>query len=282
VIIPARNAAATIGAQLDALAGERCPVAWEVVVVDNGSTDATAELVERRKADLPGLRRVAAPKAYGANVARNAGCRATEAAALLFCDADDVIEAGWLGAMVRALTTYPVVGGAIERRSLNPPAAVAGRPHRWDGLFDTFHYLPYGLTANCGARREVWEQLGGFSEEYVHGSDDCEFFWRAQLAGYEVGYVAEAIVHYRLRTGLRSMMRQYYDYGRSHVCLFRDFSAHGMPPSPPAPALREWGRLAAGSASFLGSPEQRVAWAMQVAMRAGRIVGSIRTRTLYL
>lgn len=281
VVIPARNAAATLGAQLEALSAQHYRGDWEVLVVDNGSTDGTAELVQSWRHAFVRLKIVAAPTPTGASVARNAGCLATDADLLLFCDADDLVAPGWVDALAQGLRVYPAVGGTIERRLLNSAAAVAGRPPRFDGLLDTFHFLPYPLTANCGVRRYVWEQLCGFNVSYTHGSDDCDFFWRAQLAGYEVGFVPEAVVHYRLRETLGDMMRQYFDYGHSHVRLFRDFSSHGMPASPLSQILAAWSQLAATSLRPWRSREGRAAWGMQLAMRAGRLTGSIRYRTAF-
>jgi len=282
VVLPVRNGAATLGIQLAALAAQTFRGGWELVLVDNGSTDGTWRLAERWRDRLPGLRIHTEPGARGANYARNAGCRVAGGDRIAFCDHDDVADPGWLAALVRGLDTHPAVGGFLERESLNDPAVVATRPQR-AGLRDGgFGFLPYPLTANCAVRREVWVRLGGFDESFRYGSDDVEFFWRAQLAGFALGYVPDAVMHYRLRPDLPSMACQYYDYGRSHPMLFRTFGTAGMPPSRWRTGGRSWRDLAAGLPGLAGSRRARAVWVTRAAMCCGRVVGSVRHRVLYL
>lgn len=121
VVIPAYNAAGTIGAQLAALAGETSERSFEVLVVDNNSSDARAEVVAAHAGTVPGLRVVTAKERAGAAHARNAGVREARGNLLLFCDADDEVHAAWLDEMADALATADMVGGAIEMDQLNPP-----------------------------------------------------------------------------------------------------------------------------------------------------------------
>src|SRR5258706_4249279 len=103
VIIPCFNSEATLGAQLSALAAQSSTYAWEVLVADNGSRDGTAALAKSFRDRLPALRIVDASATRGAAYARNAGAQAAQGSALLFCDADDEMAAGYLETMGRAL-----------------------------------------------------------------------------------------------------------------------------------------------------------------------------------
>ncbi|NYI07595.1 glycosyltransferase family 2 protein [Allostreptomyces psammosilenae] len=283
VVVPARDAAATLGRQLDALARQRYAGPWEVIVVDNGSRDATPAVVAARLPHMPGLRLVRAPGPPGVNRARNTGCRHARGELFLFCDADDVVTPGWIDAMARALRHAPAVGGALERVSLNGPVALAARPPKPRAeLSRTFDFLPYPLGANCGVRAELWARLGGFDESYTYGCDDVEFFWRAQLAGDALGFAPDAVVHYQLRPTLRGAVRQSYRYGRSHPVLYRAFRAAGMPASPPRTVRAEWWWLLSHAADPLRAAERRAAWLARAALRCGRLVGSLRCRVLYL
>src|SRR5688500_9296124 len=96
VVVPVRDGAATIGEQLAALAQQDFPGSWEVVVADNGSRDGTADVVRSFRDRLPGLRLVDASARPGASHARNAGAAAATGEVLAFCDADDVVDPGWL------------------------------------------------------------------------------------------------------------------------------------------------------------------------------------------
>ncbi|WP_448332502.1 glycosyltransferase [Streptomyces sp. DSM 41534] len=283
VIVPARDAAATLGRQLDALAAQDHTGPWEVVVVDDGSSDATAEVAESRRSALPALRVIREAGSGGVNRARNVGCRHSRGRQLLFCDADDLVTPGWMSALVRALETAPAAGGALERRSLNSAAALAARPPAAvPGLADSFGFLPYPWGANCAVRREVWERLDGFDPAYTYGSDDVEFFWRAQLSGAALVFASAAVVNYQLRDRPSDMARQYFRYGRSHPMLYRRFAAAGMPRSSTAGACREWGRLLFHAGDLLRSGTARARWLVRAALRTGRIAGSLRHRVRYL
>ena len=283
VVIPALNAADTIGLQLEALSRQTYDGPWEVIVVDNGSRDGTRAVVESWSGCFPCLLLIEAVDRRGANYARNAGCRASGGDVLLFCDGDDIVDSDWITGMILALRTHDAVGGVIERRSLNDDIALAVRPPRpVDALFDTFGFLPYPLAANCGVRRELWNRIGGFDEKYHHGCDDVEFFWRVQLSGASLGFAPDAMVHYRLRSDIRSIARQAYNYGKSETMLFRTFRAAGMPRSTIGQVGREWWWIAVHVTALLGSRIDKAVWLKRAAFRWGRIVGSLSHRTLYL
>ncbi|MGW6916351.1 glycosyltransferase [Kitasatospora sp. NPDC054939] len=283
VVMPARNAEATIAEQLDALARQSYPDRWELLVVENGSTDRTRALLDTWRQRLPRLRIVDAAGPGGVNRARNLGCRHARGELVLCCDADDVAAPDWITAMVDALRTSRAVGGALERRRLNGHPALAARPPKQaDALLDTFAFLPYPAGANCGFHKDLWQHLGGFDEDYRYGSDDVEFFWRAQLAGHPLAFAPRAVVHYRLRDDPRAIARQLYRYGRSHPQLYRDFAPHGMPRSRPADIAAAWWDTLRHTPDLLGPPDHRAAWLARAALRAGRLVGSLRHRRCYL
>ncbi|MFJ3788358.1 glycosyltransferase family 2 protein [Kitasatospora sp. NPDC090091] len=283
VVMPARNARTTIAAQLEALSRQTYPDPWEVIVVDNGSSDGTRELLRSWQRRMPQLRVVDSAEARGVNRARNLGCRHARGAFVLVCDADDVVAPGWMAGLVDALRTSPAAGGALERRLLNGPVALAARPpKKSDALLDTFGFLPYPAGANCGFHRELWSRLGGFDESYRYGGDDTEFFWRAQLAGHRLAFAPHAVVHYRLRDEVRAIARQFYDYGRSHPKLYRDFAGRGMPASRLGDAARAWWTLLVHAPHLVGPADRRAPVVAQLALRAGRLVSSARHRRCYL
>jgi GT2 family glycosyltransferase len=281
VIIPARNAADTVSAQLQALCGQTFTGWCETIVVDNGSRDATTEVAESWREQLPRLRVVSAPDAPGAAGARNVGAQLSQGTLLLFCDADDVVDREWVSQLAKALRDYPAAGGSVDRRSLNDPTQLAWRPARpCDTLPDHFRFLPYVQGANCGVRRDVWTELGGFDESFRH-SEDVAFFWRIQLAGYEIGFVPDAVVSYRYRSSLRATARQNYEYGKSHAQLYHRFAAEGMPRSRAEDVLREWRWITVHTLGAVRSRRARGAWLARAARAAGRLTGSLRSRTVY-
>src|SRR5262245_28269709 len=99
-----RDAAEHVLEQVAALRGQRTDgIQFEVVWVDNGSTDGTLELVEEAVRDDPRMRVVSAPDFRSSYFARNRGVAAAEGDLLLFCDSDDVVDPDWVRTMSRAL-----------------------------------------------------------------------------------------------------------------------------------------------------------------------------------
>jgi glycosyltransferase involved in cell wall biosynthesis len=281
VVIPAFNAAATLGAQLEALAAQEAAEPFEVVVADNGSTDGTADVVRSYAERMPLLRLVDASERTGSNVARNAGVRAARGELVLMCDADDVVAPGWVDALVGALGSADAVGGHLDRTSLNPDLLRIWPDYEGHSQVTVqLGFLPRPVGANAGFRRAVWEELGGFDERYVRGGTETEFFWRLQLAGHTLVDVPGAVVAYRMRTTEKAMVRQMYIWGRQAPMLYRDFRAAGMPWRPSDP-VRSWVwalRLAArvrGRGSWLRLRRH-------LAYLLGRVVGSATYRVLYL
>jgi glycosyltransferase involved in cell wall biosynthesis len=236
VLIVARNAAATIGDQLDALVGQAFGAPWELVVVDDGSTDATATIVDARAAVSPGLRRVDGP-GRGVAAARNAALAAARAPHLAMVDADDVVAPGWLAAMAAALDDAPLVAGALEIDRLNPEwvRGTRGRaltlgPGSFAGV------VPFAHSCNLGVRRDLVDRIGPF-DETIEAGEDVEFSYRAWRAGVEPRYAADAVVHYRYRTTLGALWRQGRSYGRVRAVLGRRFAGDGLA-LPPATSGR--------------------------------------------
>ncbi|VTR78133.1 glycosyltransferase [Cellulomonas hominis] len=234
VIIAAKDAAATLPAQLAALAAQDPPFAWEVLVADNGSADRTAEVVQDAARTFPALRLVDAAAVPGAGAARNAAAEVARGDVLLFCDADDVVAPGWAAALHRALGDAELVAGRLEWARLNGRAAQESRAlPQVDGLQHTepLPWLGCASSSNLGVRRDLFHRVGGFDTRarFLQDTDLC---WRAQLAGAALVFEPAAVVHMRLRRGLRGAWRQ----GRSSGMGQRWLAARY---GPLAAALRE-------------------------------------------
>ncbi len=212
-MIPARNSAEVLPQQLAALAAQDSEVPWEVVVADNGSTDATAALVAAATSSFPvPLRLIDASRRRGANAARNEGIRAAAGTVVLFCDSDDVVDPGWVRAMIAGLDDAATAGGPLAFELLNAPATRLRAFDRPSSI-QRYRTFEYALTANFGVRREVFDRVGLFDERFVLGFDEVDFGYRAHRAGFALHDVRDAVVHYRLRAGRRALVRQQYQYG---------------------------------------------------------------------
>jgi glycosyltransferase involved in cell wall biosynthesis len=278
VVMPARDAAATIGEQLDALAAQSFDGGWEVIVVDDGSNDDTAQIAREFEDRLPFLTVLSSAKSLGVSPARNKGTRAARGGMIAYCDADDVVSSRWLAGLVSALGDNALATGPVDNSRLNPPRVHCWRPPQqrvwgpWNG------YLPPVIGANMAVRRDMFDLIGGFDETLAI-CEDMDFTFRVQLAGGTIGFGPDAVVHRRLRRGWAYFRRQ-YEYGFGQVELYCRFRHKGM---------RRGARSGAGrlARAFLGAPlavvpKYRYEWATLAGQELGRVKGSLVARTLFL
>jgi glycosyltransferase involved in cell wall biosynthesis len=279
VVVPVRNGGETLGRQLDALARQTYEGRWEVVVADNGSVDDTRPVAEGYAGRLPGLRVVDASARPGTCIARNAGADAARGELLVFCDADDEASEGWLACVVAAARRYDLVGGRLDHSSLNDELAQEWRePFAVDALPRCLGFLPYAVSSNLGIWSEVLRALGGWNESYATCGDDVELCWRAQLAGYFLGFARDAVMRYRHRPDLRGLMKQAYSNGLSDTRVYSQFRSAGVPSRSLSVDLRKWAELAAHLPDLLGSQARRGRWLRRASFRWGRLRGSARHR----
>lgn len=234
VIVAARNAATTLPAQLEALAAQRGDGHWELIVADNGSTDATAELVRRRAADWPELHLVDASGQPGAGHARNLGALTARGRWLAFCDADDVVADDWVTAITAALAHTPLVAGRLDWERLNSPDLRRSRAlPQVDGLqsTDPLPGLGHAAASNLGVHAALFHALGGFDlgARFLQDTDLC---WRAQLSGTPLVFAPDAVVHMRLRRGLRGAWRQGRNTGMGERWLTTRYGRLAAQPQP--------------------------------------------------
>jgi glycosyltransferase involved in cell wall biosynthesis len=280
VVIPACDAADTLPSQLRALAAGGYTGRWEVIVVNDACRDETVAVAEAT-AESTGLdvRVVSTGRRSGPSLARNTGAALTDAPLILFCDADDVVSAGWVARMAHHLEAAPVVTGRLRSDLLNDPVLAASRgpgdrSPSFLGLFPTVS------AGNMGVRREAWEVTGGFDVDLA-AFEDAEWASRAALAGLEVAWAADAVVDYRFRTRARELWRQGKRYGAGRPLVARRwFDATGERPSRLA-GLRSWVWLVLHLID-LWSHTGRARWCWVAGNRLGSVTGSIRARFILL
>lgn len=230
VVIPTYNAAHLIPHQFDALASQVGAPDFEVVVADNNSTDDLTAVVEQW-ADRLDVRVVDASRGQGVSVARNVGIEHATTDRVLICDADDVVTSTWVRAFHEALNEYPLVSGPAETVTLSGSSAGwVPIEHESTGLYETWGGRTYGLGGNTAMRREVWENVGGYDETFPAGAEEIDFAWRAWDLGYRFVYVPDALLHYRIRTDLRGVLRQQYNSGRGTATLYAKFRPEEVVP----------------------------------------------------
>lgn len=274
VIIPCHNVEGTLAEQLDALTAQTWTKPWGVVVVDNNSTDGTAQLAQQY--GDRGVRIVAANDGKGVAYARNAGFQAVTADAVAFCDGDDVVHEGWVAAMGDALQGAPVVSGRIETHSINPDWLADTRPLARPGSLATFGKIGFASGCTCGIRADVFGELGGFDESF-NGLEDIEFSLRALATGHQIHLVEDAVVAYRLRDDLRSVWRQGFFYGRGRPELIRRATQLGLSGPTRSASLKSWVWLVVHLPGLL-TKAGRFRWVWVLANRVGSFVGGTDRR----
>lgn len=281
VIIPCFNAANTIAVQLEALVNQRWSEPWEVIVSDNGSTDQTVSVVEQYKEKLPNLLIVTSSAQQGSAHARNIGALAATGDALVFCDADDEVAPGWLAAMGEALSRYDFVACKREYKKLNESWALKYRSlSQIDGLQEYKYppFLPHGSGSTLGVKRSVHEAIGGFDETLLR-VQDTDYCWRIQLAGIELHFVPDAVVHYRFRDTIGGLYSQARLWGEYNVLLYKKYRPLGMPQLSWKVSVKSWVRLLKLFTQCF-SKEDRAKLVSTLAWRIGRLQGCIKYRVL--
>ena len=217
VIVCSYNGGHTLPACLDSLGKLNYP-AYEVILVDDGSTDDTAHVA----AQFPWVRYIHQTN-HGLSYARNAGAGAAKGEVLAYTDSDCMADVDWLYYLIGTLVSgdYAGVGGP----NITPPAqnwiqaCVAGAPGGPNHVLLTDTVAEHIPGCNMAFYRWAFEAIGGFDPEYRKAGDDVDFCWRIQQTGWVISFSPTAIVwHYR-RFTLRAFLKQQDGYGEAESLL---------------------------------------------------------------
>ncbi len=275
IVIPAYNAASTLGAQLRAIAAQDYAGSTEVIVVDNRSTDSTATVAGAWHESIPGLRVIRAPDRASPGHARNVGITVASSQLILMCDADDIVDRSWATRLVDELHRCDAVaGGAVRWQGgplpdAQPSAFTAG-----------LGFLPGFSSCSAAIRKEAWAAVGGFDEELSHG-EDLDLAWRLQLAGFTLSDRRDAFVYYREPADVAGALRKWYRYGRSQVRLYMKHRGAGFHAERSSKVVAKWLLLALTSYRLLIDAPARYTWCRDAGRRAGRLVESLRQRVAF-
>jgi GT2 family glycosyltransferase len=236
VIISARNEAERFAPCLESLAKQRTKFPFEVHLVDNASTDGTygkaKKWVEANKLKNFFVWRERKP---GSPAARNYGARRASGQILLFTDADCRLHPNWVQEMAKPLlenTHYPLA--AVGGKTVS--VFKGEKPNLWekylDQLFDFWEadrlnafpaFLPWAPTCNLAVKKEIFESLGGFDENWKSAAYDVDLCWRLILCGFTLGYSPKAEAHHLRRSSLRALLRQMENYAFYNYSLLSTY-----------------------------------------------------------
>ena len=232
VVIPTRNRAGYLEVALASLGAQDGSGPEEVLVVDDGSTDATREVTGRA-----GATHVPLAPPGGLNAARNTGVRESGGALVAFVDDDIWAPPGWLSALAEGAVRHPgadAFGGPIRARLEGRAPRGCGRerpPITTLDLGEEDRDAEMVWGANFAIRREAFERYGPFDERLASHGDEEEWLMALRAAGGRIVYLAGAGLDHR-RAGddarLRSLARAAYHRGRA---ARRTDARRGSPPS---------------------------------------------------
>lgn len=211
VVMPAYNAASTVGAAAASVLWQS-GVDLELIVVDDGSTDATADVV----AALPGPLRLIRQDNQGVAVARNAGIAAARGRFVAFCDSDDLLFQTHLSALlatwqrsadggVATADAYWLLPGGIEPTKTRMRAGFPEPARQRLAILGSNFVSIMALIP-----RELFDRVGRFDPSLRQG-EDYEFWLRVIFAGYRVALQPRPLALYRWSTdGLSSRRESFY------------------------------------------------------------------------
>ncbi len=227
VIMPVGSIDDYLPLQLEALAGQSYPEPWELVLsINTKELEAQTQAAELAEAYcIQTVTIVDSSDLRSASHARNMGAQKASGEILLFLDGDDIADKDWMAAIVKAVAPSRAVGGHLGEDLLAVSGQEDWRPPATPGALPTFLGSPYVVSANMGLYKKDFLATGGFKEDLLR-CEDIAFSWDLLRNGCELTYCEEAVIHYRHRKGMKSMMKQHYLYGQGFSQLL---SRYGLP-----------------------------------------------------
>jgi cellulose synthase/poly-beta-1,6-N-acetylglucosamine synthase-like glycosyltransferase len=243
VVVPVRNGDSTIGDCIDAILATDYPAdRREILIVDNASTDGTADQIRSRP-----VRYLDEPRP-GVSNARNRGIAESTGEILAFVDSDCMVEPHWLTELVRPFEDREV--GAVAGDLQHAPATTAAQRQaaRLLGNWQRFAFNSnpaYPITANAAYRRDVLERIGPFDPQMIR-AQDVELGLRFQeRSGLRLAYAERATACHRNRSTQLGFFRQQLGWAYGCGLVGAKFEAMGGDPVKP-PQIREVARTAHG------------------------------------
>jgi glycosyltransferase involved in cell wall biosynthesis len=217
VVIPVYNGADTIAQTIECILKQSYLPA-EIVVVNDGSTDRTAEVLNKFDQQI-----ISVTKPNGGPAsARNCGVEQAKGKLIAFTDSDCLPDKEWLAYLIAGFSDDSIagVGGRIESAG----KTVLGEYIDFVGFLnpqpDAQGEIPYLITANACFRRDALLQAGSFSERFRKpGGEEPELCWRVRRLGYRFGSAADALVLHHHRQTVRSFIKTLLNYGEGTYIL---------------------------------------------------------------
>ncbi len=212
VVVPVYNGARTIGQAIERLLQQSLPP-FEIIVVNDGSTDLTAEVLRSF-----GSRIVHLPKDNGGPAsARNMGVIFAHCEFVAFTDSDCLPDRDWLFNLIRGFDSWQTAGsgGIVRSADGSLTGEYIDSIRLLDPQLDRNGEIPYLITANACFRREVLIRAGLFDESFRKpGGEEAELCFRIRRLGYRFNFVETAVVLHHHRQSIGSLLKTLANYGQ--------------------------------------------------------------------
>ncbi len=314
VLVGTYNRSRLLASTLDGLAAMqvRAGLTWEVIIVDNNSTDGTRAVVEARGRNFPVRLRYLFEPRQGKSHALNSGIAASSATIIVFTDDDVRVDAQWLEAGVRPLlerTDIDYTGGpALPMWEVPPPRWLQGASGVIRGPIATLDYGPeafiledkrrIAMGVNMAVRRTVFQRVGGFNPDLdrqgasLLGQGQAEFFFRTRMAGIRGLYVPAMVVEHhvpasRMHRGYHRRWWYWKGVARARLHLLHPISELGIDQRAAPQFLRTprfmWGSAVSDARRWLSAlvrrdTTQRIERELMLVYFAGYLAERLRTR----
>jgi O-antigen biosynthesis protein len=252
VVVCVYNGERTIDACLASLKKLSYPN-YEVIVVNDGSTDGTQQIAETYD-----YIRLVNQENKGLSEARNVGIRTSKGEIIAFTDADCMADPDWLTYLAARFRSSDF--GAVGGPNLSPAddsliaSCVAVSPGAPTHVLLDDEVAEHIPGCNMAFRREALEAINGFDPIFRAAGDDVDVCWRLQNKGYKIGFSPAAVVWHFRRNTIRDYLKQQRGYGRAETLLFfkhpSRFNVLGQ--------SRWFGRIYGELSSFLASRQPRI------------------------
>ncbi len=220
VIVAAYNESRTLRECLKSLESLIYPGEYEIIVVDDGSTDDTPVILN----EFSDIQVITQPN-KGLSAARNAGIEAATGEITAFTDADCFADPDWLYHIVIAMERDSVVG--VGGPNLTPDenrlaaqcvSLAPGQPTHVLLNHNEAEHIP---GCNMAFRRDVLLEINGFDTDFRKAGDDVDLIWRLQDLNYKIGFSTAAFVWHHRRPTFKGYLKQQMGYGESESILLR-------------------------------------------------------------
>ncbi len=200
---------------------------FEIIFVDNGSTDGSLGYVKKAFGNESRLRFVENRSSVGPAVGRNNGSKIAKGEYLIFLDNDTKVTAGWITGLVEALEKDTSIGAAQAKLLrmdtdlydcagdyLGPLGFLIERSRGQadKGQLDFTADILSAKSAASIIRKDLFDKIGGFDVDYYMYLEETDLSWRVWLAGFRVLFVPRAIVYHAFNTPKKDFKRYYPKY----------------------------------------------------------------------